>query len=515
MKRLFSIVLLLGGYASAQVPVILMPTPKPQYFDTNGNPLAFGCVFTYAAGTTTPIATYTDSTGTVQNANPVVLSASGFASIWIQAGVAYRIKVVSSGGINCVSGSMQYTVDGVGAGITTLTTTVASGPTPIFTVAAQNQLFKFTLTGDATSQPLTAVGITPPGLITFEITQDASGGHAFTWPSNSIGGCTIVSTAFQTTLQHFIWDGFNAIATGPCVVGNGPAIDTGPISGTSGVFSGALTAAAFISAAAHPASAGAVRLALTDLINWRNSGNTGDEGLGMDGGDHLTVNTGAGLALIGPLPNIFLGGGTASFPLLKRVATQVQVRLADDSADAPLSASTVSWNGASGPTLSGTCATGNTIVASSSTALGCAPLPATILAQSTTATLTNSSFGNTNTTIITKTVTMPATGCPCRVFASWWVYLSVSGSGQDVGYVSDGTAGFAGGETATPGSASGFGLNGTGYSTIIYANSAPITFNLVMAGTHSGSTTVSSTQLGTGITGAPLSSLNLVVYGSN
>jgi hypothetical protein len=495
-----------------------MPVPRPQYFDTNGNPLAFGCVFTYAAGSTSPLATFTDETGTVQNANPVVLSAAGYGSIWIQAGLAYRIKVASFGGVNCASGATQYTVDGVGAGVTTLTTTVTYSPTPVFTDASQNQLFKITLSGDATSQPLTAVGVTPPGLITWEISQDVSGGHAFSWPANSIGGCTIGSAPNQTTLQHFIWDGFNAIATGPCVVGNGPAIDTGPISGTTATFSTSVTAGAFISSSVNPAVTGLLRLSNPNAINWRNFANNADEGLSTDNADRLVISHPSGAILAGALPYLRFGGTSNTLPMLKQVGTELEARLADDSGDAPLSASTLSWGGAGGPTLSGACVAGNTIVASSSTALSCAALPPSLLVHSAQTSLTNSSINNCASgcqTVITQNVTMPATGCPCRVHASWWLYLSSAASGQDVAYVTDGTAGFAGAETATPGSASGFGLNGAGYSTQTYNNTAVVTFSIIMASSHAGGTTVSTSQLGTSITGSPASSLVLDVYGSN
>ncbi len=47
----------------------LSPTPKLQFFGTDGLPLVGGKLYTYAAGTTTPIATYTDNTGTNQNTN--------------------------------------------------------------------------------------------------------------------------------------------------------------------------------------------------------------------------------------------------------------------------------------------------------------------------------------------------------------------------------------------------------------------------------------------------------------
>lgn len=54
-----------------------------QEFDNDGNPLAGGKVYTYEAGTSTPKVTYTDSSGGTPNANPVILDASGRASIWL------------------------------------------------------------------------------------------------------------------------------------------------------------------------------------------------------------------------------------------------------------------------------------------------------------------------------------------------------------------------------------------------------------------------------------------------
>lgn len=91
---------LLGGLALAQVPVSLMPQPCPQFTDSNGKPLASGKVFTYQAGTSNPLATYTDSTGTVQNSNPIILNQGGFpqaasgapCGIWLSLN-AYKIVV--------------------------------------------------------------------------------------------------------------------------------------------------------------------------------------------------------------------------------------------------------------------------------------------------------------------------------------------------------------------------------------------------------------------------------------
>lgn len=69
-----------------------------QFFDDNGAPLVGGLLYTYAAGTTTPLTTYTDSTGTVANTNPIVLDAAGRTpnEIWIDGGLLYKFVLKDS-----------------------------------------------------------------------------------------------------------------------------------------------------------------------------------------------------------------------------------------------------------------------------------------------------------------------------------------------------------------------------------------------------------------------------------
>jgi hypothetical protein len=69
---------------------ILSPSPKQQFFDNNGRPLVGGKLFTYEAGSSTKLATYTDSGGLTANANPIVLDYRGEANIWIPPNVAYK-----------------------------------------------------------------------------------------------------------------------------------------------------------------------------------------------------------------------------------------------------------------------------------------------------------------------------------------------------------------------------------------------------------------------------------------
>ena len=102
----------------------LMPMPKQAFHavDASGRyvPIVGGKVYTYQAGTTTPKATYTDSTGGTAQANPVVLDARGEASVWLADGL-YKIVLKDA------SDSEIWTVDGVsGSGSGSYDTVITS-----------------------------------------------------------------------------------------------------------------------------------------------------------------------------------------------------------------------------------------------------------------------------------------------------------------------------------------------------------------------------------------------------
>ena len=84
----------------------LSPAPKLQFFGSDGSPLAGGKLYSYQAGTSTPLATYTDSTGTTANANPVILDARGEANVWLSDS-AYKLVLKTS------DDSTIWTVDNV------------------------------------------------------------------------------------------------------------------------------------------------------------------------------------------------------------------------------------------------------------------------------------------------------------------------------------------------------------------------------------------------------------------
>lgn len=70
-----------------------------QFFDNNGAPLAGGKIYSYYAGTTTPLATYTSDTGITAHTNPIILNAAGrvpTGEIWIESAQRYKFIVKTS-----------------------------------------------------------------------------------------------------------------------------------------------------------------------------------------------------------------------------------------------------------------------------------------------------------------------------------------------------------------------------------------------------------------------------------
>lgn len=89
MTRTLLLTFIFAAGAFAQTGTIITST-RYQAFTSTGTQCS-GCkVYTYTTGTTTPLATYTDSTQATPNTNPVILDTRGEASIWLGAGLSYR-----------------------------------------------------------------------------------------------------------------------------------------------------------------------------------------------------------------------------------------------------------------------------------------------------------------------------------------------------------------------------------------------------------------------------------------
>lgn len=83
----------------------LLPVPIFRAFDSAGDPLAGGLLYTYYANTTSPASTWVDDLRVTANTNPVVLDSTGTATVRLDSTLAYKLVLKDSGG------ATQWTVD--------------------------------------------------------------------------------------------------------------------------------------------------------------------------------------------------------------------------------------------------------------------------------------------------------------------------------------------------------------------------------------------------------------------
>jgi hypothetical protein len=186
----------------------LTPTPKQQIYGSDGNPLVGGKIYTYAAGTTTPLATYTDAGGLTANTNPIILNSLGQANIWLAPSSSYKFSVFTSADV------LLYTVDNIATPIDylSLVTSLASPP-PIGSTAPNTGAFT-TLTAttgtittiNATTGNITTVNaatITATGTITAETLTFEGGGSMTKVPESAIQPitATVAGNALTVTLN--------------------------------------------------------------------------------------------------------------------------------------------------------------------------------------------------------------------------------------------------------------------------------------------------------------------------
>jgi hypothetical protein len=224
----------------------LTPSPKQQIFGSDGLPLVGGKIYTYAAGTSTPIATYTDYTANTANTNPIILDSFGQANIWLINVTSYKFVVTDANDV------LLYTVDNISI---PLDAASMGSPPPIGNIVPNTGAFttlsatgtvtfsgqvNFTGTGAAKSN----VGTTPQrpatpvaGMFRYNTTLGTFEGYGTSWGplgggASGGGGNSIFYENDQTvTIAYSITSGKNAMSTGPITItGNFDGI--GSISGT-------------------------------------------------------------------------------------------------------------------------------------------------------------------------------------------------------------------------------------------------------------------------------------------
>ena len=154
---------------------VLSPLPKMQFFSNAGVPLVGGKLYTYAAGTTTPLATYTSQSGVTANTNPIILDSRGEANVWLSS-AAYKLKLTTPADVEI------WTVDNVGSGelfgtsqflasVSGTDTITANVTSPNFTAYAAGQTFNFVA---AAANTTTSVTLNLNGLGVKSVTKTGS-----------------------------------------------------------------------------------------------------------------------------------------------------------------------------------------------------------------------------------------------------------------------------------------------------------------------------------------------------
>jgi hypothetical protein len=107
-----------------------------QFFTNTGAVLTGGKLYTYAAGTTTPAATYTTSTGNTARTNPIILDSAGRVpdggEIWITS-AQYKFVLKDSSDVLIAT---YDNVSGIGAASYQVQNFTGTGSQTVFTLSA-------------------------------------------------------------------------------------------------------------------------------------------------------------------------------------------------------------------------------------------------------------------------------------------------------------------------------------------------------------------------------------------
>lgn len=169
--------------------LFLAPVCNDQTFDANGDPLVGGQIETYRAGSSTPAATYTTTTGGTSQSNPIILNSLGYPTagpIWLTGGVSYKFIIKNA------AGSTLRTIDdisGVNDASVSQSEWVGSGFVPTYIGATS-----FSVPGDQTA--LLQIGR--------RVRTTNTSGFVFSTISNSVfaaGITTVTLTNDSTTLD--------------------------------------------------------------------------------------------------------------------------------------------------------------------------------------------------------------------------------------------------------------------------------------------------------------------------
>jgi hypothetical protein len=192
-----------------------------QFFSNSGQPLSGGMIYTYSAGTTSPLATYTSIAGNIANTNPIVLDSYGRvpSEVWLSVGYSYKFVLQDS------SANQIGTYDNISGtpGGQNLVTTFNAGTTGFTPTAATNG--DITLAGTLVAAN-GGTGLTSSGVTGYVLTSNGT-----TWVSSqppSYGQLYSYAWAYSassyTPNSQIAGTNFTPSLSGTWTVMGGPAV---------------------------------------------------------------------------------------------------------------------------------------------------------------------------------------------------------------------------------------------------------------------------------------------------
>jgi len=167
-----------------------------QWLNTAGQVLSGGKINTYFAGTTSPISTFTDSSGATPNANPIILDSTGryAQEIWLPAGQPVKFVVTDSSAV------IQFTLDNIQGLNDPAYSGGGSGGTgtinyQIFTATAAQTLFSLSFTYLVAGNQLSVFRNGSRLNITDDYTETTNA--SFTLTAGAIAGDKITAITFS------------------------------------------------------------------------------------------------------------------------------------------------------------------------------------------------------------------------------------------------------------------------------------------------------------------------------
>jgi hypothetical protein len=188
--------LLLGSFAQGQVA--LLPVIRSCFYDQNAKPLAGGKLYAYAAGTSAPQSTYTDSTGVTPNPNPVILDSAGCAGVWLSA-LFYKFSLQDLNNV------VQYTVDNVNSLNLLVAGSILHSPVIDNESVSGSSSYTGTQTFSGTNTFNSVFIRTSGGGSSQLLSTTASNGVTYSFPAaqnSGVGGTLLTTLSDGTGIKH-------------------------------------------------------------------------------------------------------------------------------------------------------------------------------------------------------------------------------------------------------------------------------------------------------------------------